>query len=86
VDWCLGVALGAMIIGIVFVMLGYIVPREYERDPDIPARKMEAIEKYYIQVNNALDAFTVAGMSLITLGAVILAVIVTVVFCEGEIL
>ena len=86
IEWCMGMALFALITGIILITLGYVVPRDWEVNPDLSARKMEAIEKYYIRLNNILDGCTMAGLVLIALGGVILSTIVTMLFCNGELI
>ena len=85
-EWAMGAALGALVTGIILVTLGYVVPRDWQVDPNVEARKMETIERSYIRLNNALDGCTMAGMTLIAVGGLILATAVSVAICSGELI
>ena len=70
-------SLVSLSIGILLTMVGYLVPREYEFDPDLEAEQMEDIEIYYDKLSWHLDVCIIVGMAFVVLGGLILAGIIT---------
>ena len=70
------VSLVSLAIGIILVMVGYIYPRDYTKDPNKEAVKMEQIEIYYAELAWDLDVCILVGMSFVVLGGLILAGII----------
>lgn len=62
-----------IIFGIVLVFTGYGVPQEYEFDPFAPAREMEAIETYYLNLQWYMDICVTIGICLISGGSIIIS-------------
>ena len=85
IEFCNLIALILLLTGIVFVAVGYIVPRDYNFDPNTEARKMEAIEIYYADRIKMLDACIIVGMTFCGIGAVILASLLMVILCSGDV-
>jgi hypothetical protein len=66
----------ALSVGILLTMVGYLVPRQYEFDGDLPAEEMEVIEMYYDQLSWRLDVCIIVGMGFVVSGGIILAGII----------
>ena len=77
-------AMVALCIGIALVSVGYLVPRQYRKDMELPARTMEAIEIYYAQLARRLDVCIIVGMCFVGAGGLTMAGLLVVVMCRGE--
>ena len=76
-DFLLLISVGAMSVGLALLCIGFVIPRDYEFDPSLPARDMEAIEVYYANLTWALDICIISGMSCIAFGALIVSSLIT---------
>lgn len=74
-------AAGLIVCGIVCMVVGYVVPREYTFNPYARARDMEAIEVYYADLSQKLDLTIVIGMAFISIGGMILSSLITYISC-----
>lgn len=74
-------AAGLIVYGIVCMVVGYTVPREYTFNPYARARDMEAIEIYYADLSQSLDLTIVIGMGFIAVGGIILSTLITYISC-----
>uniref|UniRef100_A0A0L8HXS4 Uncharacterized protein n=1 Tax=Octopus bimaculoides TaxID=37653 RepID=A0A0L8HXS4_OCTBM len=66
-----------VLIGLIFISLSYVVPREYIFDINRKAREMEEIENEYSDRRFMLDIFATIGAACIGLSGVIVSVIFT---------
>lgn len=66
-----------MILGLVFMTIGYVVPRDYDFNPYAPAREMEAIEIYFANLSYDLDVVITAGMGFVAFGGILMTSLVT---------
>ena len=82
--WLL-VAIGSMSIGLPFIFIGFIIPRDYVFDSSLPARQMEAIEIYYANLSNTLDMCIVIGMGFVAFGGLIVSCVVMYSVIRGSI-
>lgn len=57
-------------LGLLFIITGYIYPRDYEFDAWEDAKVMESTEQYYKQLSYNLDVCIVTGMVLVGLGGI----------------
>ncbi|CAC5399127.1 unnamed protein product [Mytilus coruscus] len=74
-----------MIVGLVFMVVGFAVPRGYDFDPNKPAREMEATENFYITLGYNLDICITVGMGFIALGGMIISTMMLQdAFCSKE--
>lgn len=69
-----------VVMGVAFIMAGFVVPTDYTMDYTKPAREMEAIEQYYFELSSHLRACVMAGMALVTISGIVVAVTMIVVF------
>jgi hypothetical protein len=74
-------AAGLIVFGIICMVVGYVVPRDYTFNPYARARDMEAIEIYYADLSQNLDLTIVIGMAFIALGGMILSSFITYISC-----
>ena len=74
--WML-IAMCSMSIGMVLLFFGFVIPRDYYFDADLPAREMEAIEIYYSNLSFNLDICIVVGMGFIALGGTLVSTVIT---------
>lgn len=82
---CTLVPLLIMIVGLVFMVVGFAVPRGYDFDPNKPAREMEATENFYITLGYHLDICITVGMGFIALGGMIVSTLMLQeAFCNNE--
>lgn len=72
-DFCTLLAASLMLAGIVFMTVGYVVPRDYKFNPYAPAREMESIEIHFARLSYNLDIVITVGMSLVAAGGIIMA-------------
>ncbi|XP_076462939.1 transmembrane protein 74-like [Babylonia areolata] len=70
-------AIGFVLVGLVFSAIGFLYPRDLERDPSASAAENERVEADYMQLTNALNSIIIAGMILTGLGGLILSGIFT---------
>lgn len=77
------ICVGSMSIGIAFLCIGYIIPREYEFDPSLPAREMESIEIYYAKLSRVLDICIMIGMGFTAVGVIIVSSMTTYSLVKG---
>ena len=61
-------------LGALFIMIGFLVPVDYEMDFSKPAREMEAIEQYYYELVSHLESCVMAGIALITISGIVMVV------------
>lgn len=71
-------AAGLIVCGVVCMVVGYTVPRDYTFNPYARARDMEAIEIYYAHLSQSLDLTIVIGMGFIAIGGIILSSLITI--------
>ena len=69
-------------LGTVFTVLGYVIPREYEFDPNKDAREMEAIEAKYSKIGQALDVLLITGMGCVVISGVTMAAVALIMICR----
>lgn len=82
---CTLVPMLIMIVGLVFMVVGFAVPRGYDFDPNKPAREMEATENFYITLGYNLDICITVGMGFIALGGMIISTMMLQdAFCSKE--
>lgn len=82
---CTALPMVLMILGLVCMVVGFAVPRDYVFDPSAPAREMEATENFYIRLGYKLDVCITFGMGLVAIGAVITSfLILQDAFCSNE--
>lgn len=74
-------ATGLIVCGVVCIVVGYTVPRDYTFNPYARARDMEAIEIYYAHLSQSLDLTIVIGMGFIAIGGIILSSLITYIGC-----
>lgn len=74
-------ATGLIVCGVVCIVVGYTVPRDYTFNPYARARDMEAIEIYYAHLSQSLDLTIVIGMGFIAIGGIILSSLLTFISC-----
>lgn len=74
-------AAGLIVCGVVCMVVGYTVPRDYTFNPYARARDMEAIEIYYAHLSQSLDLTIVTGMGFIAIGGIILSSLITYISC-----
>ncbi|XP_070195507.1 uncharacterized protein [Littorina saxatilis] len=70
-------AMGFVIVGLIFAAIGFLYPRDIQRDPDASARENEDVDQEYMALTKALNAIIITGMILIGLGGLILSAIFT---------
>lgn len=76
-------ALGFVLTGLVFAAIGFLYPRDFQRDPGAPARANENVDLEYMKLTGALNAITVTGIVLISIGGLILSALFTkAVLCQ----
>ncbi|MEE6513158.1 hypothetical protein FKM82_020663 [Ascaphus truei] len=85
VDYGFISAVTFLITGILLVIISYLVPRDVKSDPNLTtAREMERIEKEKAIIGAHLDRCVIAGLCLLTLGAVVLSILLMVSMWKGE--
>ncbi|KAK6179638.1 hypothetical protein SNE40_011952 [Patella caerulea] len=70
-------ALICVVIGLIIATTGYLIPREYSFDNHLPAREMEAKEKYYADLAHTLDMCVIVGMSFVAVGGILTMAVFT---------
>ncbi|CAL8298874.1 unnamed protein product [Lota lota] len=74
-----------LVTGISLVGISYVVPRDVSVDPDsVSAREMERLERENARVGAHLDRCVIAGLCLLTLGGVVLAMLLMVSMWKWE--
>ncbi|XP_012671844.2 transmembrane protein 74 [Clupea harengus] len=74
-----------LVTGISLVVISYTIPRDVTVNPDsVSAREMETLERANARVGAHLDRCVIAGLSLLTLGGVILSTLLMVSMWKGE--
>lgn len=76
-DFLLLVSICCMTIGLALLCIGYIIPREYVYDASLPAKEMEAIELYHVNLTKALDICIIVGMDFTAFGGILIASLTT---------
>ena len=72
---------GLVVCGVICMVVGYTVPRDYTFNPYARARDMEAIEIYYADLSLKLDLTIVIGMAFIAIGGIVMSTLITYVNC-----
>ncbi|KAM9385668.1 LOW QUALITY PROTEIN: uncharacterized protein KZ484_007171 [Pholidichthys leucotaenia] len=84
-DYGFIIAVTCLVTGISLVALAYTVPRDVRVDPDtVSAREMERLEREKARVGAHLDRCVIAGLSLLTLGGVLLSTLLMISMWKGE--
>ncbi|KAK5854661.1 hypothetical protein PBY51_004838 [Eleginops maclovinus] len=85
VDYGFIIAVTCLVTGISLVAISYTVPRDVRADPDsVSAREMERLEREKARVGAHLDRCVIAGLSLLTLGGVLLSTLLMISMWKGE--
>ncbi|XP_061197572.1 transmembrane protein 74B-like [Saccostrea echinata] len=74
-------AAGLIVCGIICMVVGYVIPRDYTFNPYARARDMESIEIYYADLSQKLDLTIVIGMAFIAIGGIMLSSFITYISC-----
>ena len=82
-DFLLLVSICSMTIGLALLCIGYIIPREYVFDSSLPAKEMEAIELYHVNLTKALDICIIVGMGFTAFGGILIASLITYSFIDN---
>ena len=77
-------SLVSITLGVLLVAMGYLIPRDYVFNPDIPASEMEAIEDYYNRKAAALDVCIVTGTVFVGIGGLMISGIFMMMLIQGD--
>ena len=54
-------AMGFVLVGLVFAAIGFLYPRDIQRDPDASARENEEVDQEFMRLTEALNAIIITG-------------------------
>ena len=54
-------AMGFVLVGLVFAAIGFLYPRDIQRDPDASARENETVDEEFMRLTKALNAIIITG-------------------------
>ena len=75
-----------LVAGLGLVFIGTVYPQQYLFDINKPARVMERIEQYYVNLARELDMIIIVGMGALTLSAFLTSFVLIAPWSRGQIM
>jgi len=78
-ETCRVASLVLMFLGLAFVVVGHLIPTDYQSDPSLSARQMEAIEMRNDRLAIGVEVCVFAGVMFISVGGLLLVIVMVMV-------